>query len=84
MENEENLTAIEWLMEQIVFEHQGGLHPVYNEDKDLTKFFKKALKMEKEQIITTFINGQSIFDKGAYRKAVIDNAEAYYNQTFDK
>ena len=80
MENEENLTAIEWLMEQIVFKHKGGLHPVYGESKDLTKFFKKALKMEKQQIMDSY-------DDGGYAMFLDDDdsldPEIYYKSKFN-
>ena len=76
MINEENLTAIEWLMEQIVFEHKCGLHPIYNENVDLTKFFKKALKMEKQQIVKAYY--------GESYSTSISNGEQYYKETFYK
>ena len=44
---------------------------------------KSMLEKEKEQIVLAHINGQSEFDNGAYRKEVIDNAEHYYNSTFN-
>jgi hypothetical protein len=43
-------TAVEWLKEQIAFKNDDGqLLPIYNEDFDLSKFFNKAKKMEKQQ-----------------------------------
>jgi hypothetical protein len=42
-----------------------------------------AKEIEKEQIVSAHINGQSEFDNGAYRQEVIDNAEQYYNETFN-
>lgn len=56
-----------------------GFDPYSFNQKDV---FKKAKEMEKEQIVLTHINGQSEFDKGAYRQEVINNAEQYYNETF--
>jgi hypothetical protein len=44
---------------------------------------ESMLEKEKEQIVSAHINGQSEFDNGAYRQEVIDNAEQYYNETFN-
>ena len=44
---------------------------------------ESMLEKEKEQIVSAHINGQSEFDNGAYRQEVIDNAEQYYNKTFN-
>ena len=44
---------------------------------------KSYLEKEKEHIVLAHINGQSDFDNGAYRQKVIDNADHYYNSTFN-
>lgn len=44
---------------------------------------KEILEKEKEHIVLAHINGQSEFDNGAYRQKVIDNADHYYNSTFN-
>ena len=66
-------TAVEYLA--YVYALQGA---IYQDDID------KAIEMQKEQLILAHVNGQSEFDKGAYRQEVIKNAEQYYNETFKK
>jgi hypothetical protein len=46
-------TAVEWLQSQIVFESVGKKFLVHrwDEDSDLSEYFKQALQMEKEQKI---------------------------------
>ena len=45
---------VEWLKEQIAFKNDDGrLLPIYNENFNLSKFFNKAKKMEKQQNIDT-------------------------------
>jgi hypothetical protein len=63
-------TAVEWLAEQMLWNE---FHNPYLE---------QAKEMEKEKLILAHLNGQSEFDKGAYRQEVINNAEKYYNETF--
>lgn len=66
-------SAVEYLA--YVYALQGA---IYQDDID------KAIEMQKEQLILAHVNGQSEFDKGAYRQEVINNAEQYYNETFKK
>ena len=44
---------------------------------------ESLLEKEREMVVLAHINGQSEFDNGAYRQEVIDNAEEYYNETFN-
>ena len=72
---------------QEVFSDLEKLHPqlfnVYTtEGKEFINQFHKYLKMEKEQITLSHINGQSEFDTEKFRQYNKDLAEAYYNQTF--
>jgi|DEB0MinimDraft_6_1074348.scaffolds.fasta_scaffold38438_4 hypothetical protein len=66
-------TAVDYLLEY--FEMEVGNIPF---DVKHT-----AKEMEKEQIVLAHINGQSEFDNGAYRQEVFDNADHYYNSTFN-
>lgn len=65
-------TAVEWLVHEL-----GLLCTTDNLDE-----IEEAFDMEKKQLILAHVNGQSEFDKGAYRQKVINNAEQYYNETF--
>lgn len=47
------------------------------------KVLESLLEKEREMVVLAHINGQSEFDNGAYRQEVIDNAEEYYNETFN-
>ncbi len=79
MENGKQQTAVE----QFWMEIKSLIPPVDPATTYLMiNALKKAEKMEKEKLILAHINGQSEFDKGAYRQEVINNAEQYYNETF--
>jgi hypothetical protein len=41
-----------------------------------------CLQIENHQIVTAHLNGQSVFDRGAYREEVKKYAEQYYQETF--
>ena len=70
-------TPMQILLEKI--ENGDFLHP-----KVIGEFIKyNLLEKEKEVVVLAHINGQSEFDNGAYRQEVIDNAEEYYNETFN-
>ena len=71
--------AVEWLQSQIVFESvDKELLARWDEDSDLSEYFKQALQMEKEQM------------KKFYGKLQVDennlimDFENYYNQTFNQ
>jgi len=77
MEEENKMTAVEWLQEQ------------YNqcprwEEQILEEDWEKAKEMEKEQIIqaiTKTIIGSNVIYGNGYPE-VIHTAEQYYNETF--
>jgi hypothetical protein len=70
-------TAVEWFAKELYekFEMKG-------DGKVFDELLDQAKEMEKEQIMDAHINGQSEYDKGAYRKEVEENSEQYYNETF--
>ena len=70
-------TAVEFLQECL------SIHLSHQQQMQFEGLFQQAKEMEKEQIVSAHINGQSEFDNGAYRQEVIDNAEQYYNETFN-
>jgi hypothetical protein len=81
-------TAVEWLIDQILFDNALSLDDndmekpsewqnKYQDGVNLSKYVKKALKMEKEQIVKAFDEGQE------YELQRII-AEKYYNENFNK
>jgi hypothetical protein len=74
MAQQTNLTAVEWLIEQLQAPCRGIPSHIV----------EQAKQMEKEQIINAHTNGQAEFDTGAFRQKVIDNSEQYYNETYNK
>jgi dissimilatory sulfite reductase (desulfoviridin) alpha/beta subunit len=44
-----NITAVEWLMEQITYDNDGKRLPSFIETYDLSKFLEEAKQIEKEQ-----------------------------------
>jgi hypothetical protein len=74
---EKELTAVEWLQSQIVFESvDKELLARWDEDSDLSEYFEQALQMEKEQIVNAHYQG--------YRPSIgtTEISEKYYNETF--
>jgi hypothetical protein len=72
-------TAIEWLEDNLM------VNPF--SEKDFTnnvKIFKKAKKMEKEQIKEAHLNGQSEWDVKSLGDIQKKLAEQYYNETYGK
>jgi len=63
------LTAVEWLMEEYI----NGL-------SINLQIMKKALEMEKEQIIDAWDNG--LFNCGEFNNPTIISGKQYYNETF--
>jgi hypothetical protein len=81
MSTTEKQTAVEWLIEQIENQRETG-----NTDLRTTLHFcDKAKEIEKQNIINAYesggVDGQ-IF--ALTRKINIENAEQYYNDTFNK
>jgi hypothetical protein len=48
------------------------------------EMFDKLLNLEKEQIIDAHIEGQRIFDNHTHTQWTNDQAEEYYNQTYNQ
>ena len=79
------MTSIEWLKEQM--NNIKGSSTSMNGtvqfiEKELNNLFEQAKEMFEEQVTLSHINGQSEFDKGAYREHNQKLANEYYNQTF--
>jgi hypothetical protein len=68
-------TAVEWLMKQLL---KYGFISVHD--------LKQAKEMEKEQIIYSNYNGQSVGKKliDIHIHQMITKAEQYYNETYNK
>jgi len=74
-----NRTALEWLEYEFVkLESTIGVH------SSMYHLIEKAKEMEKEQIIDAHIEGQRVFDKHPHTQWTNGQAEAYYNETFNK
>jgi hypothetical protein len=71
-------TAVEWFMDNIPTRFKNALLDMCKAE------IEQAKEMEKEQIIDAHLNGQSVWDTGAYRKEVKKYAEQYYQETFNK
>ena len=70
-------TAVEFLFE------------IWNSREPFDKFifdeqFEQAKAMEKEQIMDAHIEGQRVFDKHPHTQYTNDQAELYYNETYNK
>jgi hypothetical protein len=67
---ENKLTAIEWLRDNLNFEP-------YDEEEFISnnKIWEQAKQMEKEQIISAFIDGE-------HQQGFELEAEQYYNETY--
>jgi hypothetical protein len=74
MAQQTNLTAVEWLIEQLQAPCRGIPSHIV----------EQAKQMEKEQIINAHTNGQAEFDTEAFRQKVVNNAEKYYNEKYNK
>jgi hypothetical protein len=69
------ITAIDWLVNQIFAKH--GLF-IYD------KVIQEAKAMEKKQMIDAHIEGQRVFDNYKHTQWTTDQAEQYYNETYNK
>ena len=77
------MTAVEWLIEQISEKQPNGFY-VIDTLEDVKRVFEHAKATEKEQIIDSHIEGQRVFDKHPHTQWTNDQAEQYYNETFNK
>ena len=67
-------TAVEWLFEKL-----------WDEPKDKFTWYalrKKAIEMEKEQIIEANADGQYLNSVSLTKRMCLDGAECYYNETY--
>ena len=62
------MTAVEWLRKELLKRDM---------DISIKELFEQAKKIEKEQIIDAYIDGE-------FTKGYGDDAEQYYNETFKK
>jgi hypothetical protein len=74
-------TAVEWLMQTLEQNNIIDLDWVDN-DKYYT-IIEQAKEMEEEQIIAAHIEGQRVFDKHPHTQWTNDQAEQYYDETFN-
>lgn len=70
-------TAVEWLMEQIAIEKDGKMMLYYYTATDVTHIFEQAKKMEKNQIIDAY-------NQGEFCNLNLIDAEEYFNDTLNK
>jgi hypothetical protein len=67
-------TAVEWLIDKLEHYHNG-----HSEYFSYTAIHNRALRMEKEQMIKAYINGDLMEGR-----ANLSDAEQYYNETYNK
>jgi hypothetical protein len=77
MENNKNMTAVEWLVTQL--EGEESLVARIVGFKEYNQIIEQAKQMEKEQIRSAYVSG---FDDGEYLKTYLDLE--YYNETYGK
>ena len=63
-------TAVEWLEEQLTYQHNGETLNKFYDWKDISEIYNQAKEMEKEQVINAYKNGQKI-------------AEQYYKEKYN-
>jgi len=68
-------TAVEFLMEKL-FDPSTMV-------QEQIQWFEQAKKMEEEQITDAHIEGQRVFDEYPHTQWTNDQAELYYNETFN-
>ena len=79
MENNNRVTAVEWLVEQITYDNGYGQKWIsFYEDTDLNIYFQQAKAMEKEQIIEAYNTGE--LHCVADPKTSLDYYQHYYGQ----
>lgn len=71
-------TAIEWLVDNLP---QRFKNAMLISSKEI---IEQAKQMEKEQIEDAHIEGQRVFDKHPHTQWTNDQAELYYNETYNK
>lgn len=63
MENKQ-LTAVEWLVEQLTYKSKGKIFNSLQKNVDLTEFVEQAKQMEKEQLNIARLECINLKDKG--------------------
>jgi hypothetical protein len=77
-------TAVEWLIEQILYDDgYGAIMNSFDEMTDLSEFIEQAKEMEKEQIKEAVESGENNIDSGGYYIDK-DYSKQYYNETYGK
>ena len=74
-------TAVEWLMDQITYEDNGGRFASYIDIVNLKDFFDQALAMEREQIEEAVREG---YDSDRTVKKWKWIGQEYYDETYGK
>jgi hypothetical protein len=77
-------TAVEWLVGELMSKgiiNFGGW--LWDDNISIVEIIEQAKEIEKEQIIDAHIEGQRVFDKYPHTQWTNDQAEVYYNQTFN-
>jgi len=77
-------TAMQELIEDINIEKKLGYITENAANRILDYINNLYLKEEKEQIIDAHIEGQRVFDKYQHTQWTNDQAEHYYNQTYNQ
>ena len=73
------MTAVEYIQQEL-------LKKLTDENYNISfdEIIEKAKELENEQIIDAHIEGQRVFDKHDYTQWTTDQAEKYYNETYNK
>jgi hypothetical protein len=84
------MTAVEWLIEQIIIKTEITNEYILLSDKDIYDIIEQAKQMEKQQIIDAYEASEMNENEIRYkivcgeRFNLYEHAEDYYNETFKK
>jgi hypothetical protein len=87
MTNNKQQTAVEWLAEQMeILHYDYWAEHISKDEKNqrLKQLKEQAKEMEKQQIIDAYDLGSLSDMQYPDPKTLIENAEQYYNETFNK
>jgi hypothetical protein len=87
MKNNKQQTAVEWLAEQMeILHYDYWAEHISKDEKNqrLKQLKEQAKEMEKQQIIDAYDLGSLSDMQYPDPKTLIENAEQYYNETFNK
>jgi hypothetical protein len=74
------MTSIEWVLQYL-----NNVKPnEFCSIEKIKELLEQAKEMEKEQIIDAHIEGQRVFDKHDHTQWTTDQAEQYYQETFEQ